>query len=436
MGELDPLKRGAGDISFVAADVDGLVGLGPASDGDHAPGETVDIASICAPGEARRDPDEPAGGRDGARRSGSRFRSGKLCPYRHLCARGAGGINHAQWPRLHRAAPGRDFAMTNSRLFAAPLLAATALTFAAPAAAQRVDRIVAFGDSYADDGNFFQIRRHQPGHRDPASIRPAASRAAPTISTRLAQLLDAPVDNFAIGGALTDNTQHQRPGCPASSPNGTAFLAGGGRPPSRRVSGTFDENDLLTVSIGGNDARFYQQTGGTLAGAPAAATASAAFATAGLNALVAAGAQNISFLAGNTALLPEVAGQSRRPQAIRNAFSTTFNTAMQSTLAGYAANGVIVHYLDLTLIGDNVIANPAAYGLTSAGACPALPDATLHRRLRHANSFLFYVDQLHLTSAGFAIVARNIRRAADRAADAAGAERHRRSTPPTSSAAR
>ncbi|WP_037499364.1 M20/M25/M40 family metallo-hydrolase [Sphingomonas jaspsi] len=44
--ELDPLKRGAGDISFVAADVDGLVGLGPASIGDHAPGETVDIASI------------------------------------------------------------------------------------------------------------------------------------------------------------------------------------------------------------------------------------------------------------------------------------------------------------------------------------------------------------------------------------------------------
>ena len=48
MGELDPVKRGAGDISFVAADVDGLAGLGPASRGDHAPGETVDIASRSA----------------------------------------------------------------------------------------------------------------------------------------------------------------------------------------------------------------------------------------------------------------------------------------------------------------------------------------------------------------------------------------------------
>ncbi|HEY1146886.1 MAG TPA: M20 family peptidase, partial [Allosphingosinicella sp.] len=46
MGALDPLKRGAGDISFVARDVDGLVGLGTASDGDHAPGETVDLLSI------------------------------------------------------------------------------------------------------------------------------------------------------------------------------------------------------------------------------------------------------------------------------------------------------------------------------------------------------------------------------------------------------
>ena len=43
---LDPLKRGAGDISFVAGDVDGLVGLGTYSRGDHAPGETVDLASI------------------------------------------------------------------------------------------------------------------------------------------------------------------------------------------------------------------------------------------------------------------------------------------------------------------------------------------------------------------------------------------------------
>lgn len=46
MPALDPLKRGAGDISFVANDVDGLAGLGTYSRGDHAPGETVDLDSI------------------------------------------------------------------------------------------------------------------------------------------------------------------------------------------------------------------------------------------------------------------------------------------------------------------------------------------------------------------------------------------------------
>ena len=46
MGELDPSERGAGDISFVASDVDGLVGLGPASSGSHTASETVDVPSI------------------------------------------------------------------------------------------------------------------------------------------------------------------------------------------------------------------------------------------------------------------------------------------------------------------------------------------------------------------------------------------------------
>jgi glutamate carboxypeptidase len=46
MAALDPLKRGAGDVSFVAADVDSLAGLGPASSGDHTEAETVNVPSI------------------------------------------------------------------------------------------------------------------------------------------------------------------------------------------------------------------------------------------------------------------------------------------------------------------------------------------------------------------------------------------------------
>jgi glutamate carboxypeptidase len=46
MAELDPLKRGAGDISFVADKLDGLVGFGVVGQGSHAPGETADLSSI------------------------------------------------------------------------------------------------------------------------------------------------------------------------------------------------------------------------------------------------------------------------------------------------------------------------------------------------------------------------------------------------------
>lgn len=46
MAELDPAERGAGDISFVALDVDGLAGMGPSSSGSHTASESVDLVSI------------------------------------------------------------------------------------------------------------------------------------------------------------------------------------------------------------------------------------------------------------------------------------------------------------------------------------------------------------------------------------------------------
>jgi uncharacterized protein YhjY with autotransporter beta-barrel domain/phospholipase/lecithinase/hemolysin len=294
--------------------------------------------------------------------------------------------------------------MTTDRLLGRTLLGATALAatlVATPVAAQRVDSITAFGDSYADDGNLFQIIGFNPAPQ----VYPTGRFSGGTnyIDT-LSQLLAVPVDNFAIGGALTDNTNTNGPGIPGFITEWNAFLGGGGGP-FPTVSGTFDDNELVTFSIGGNDARFYQQNGGTLAGAPAAALVSAATAEVGLDALVAAGAQNISFLAGNTAILPEIAADPNA-QAIRDAYSTTFNSAMQDVLAGYAANGVMVHYLDLTVVGQQIMADPTAYGFASTGACaPAVQCVTDNA---YANSFLFYVDALHLTSAGFRVVGQYI----------------------------
>jgi outer membrane lipase/esterase len=279
-------------------------------------------------------------------------------------------------------------------------IAAIAAT-ATPASAQRIDNIVAFGDSYADTGNLFKIIGFNPA---PQVYPTGRFSGGTTYVDTLSQILDAPLQDFAIGGANTDNTNVNGPGIPGFVTEWNAYLAGGGGP-FPTVSGKFDAGDLVTFSIGGNDARAYQKSGGTLAAAPAAAQQSAAFATAGLNALVGAGAQNISFLAGNTAILPEVAGDPAA-QAVRNSFSTTFNSAMQNVLAGYAANGVTVHYLDLSLVGQRIAQNPQAFGLKDAGACNPAPQCIGDSA--YANTFLFYVDDLHLTSAGFAIVGKYI----------------------------
>lgn len=45
MPELDPMKRGAGDIAFVADILPGLAGVGATGQGAHEPGETIDLST-------------------------------------------------------------------------------------------------------------------------------------------------------------------------------------------------------------------------------------------------------------------------------------------------------------------------------------------------------------------------------------------------------
>jgi phospholipase/lecithinase/hemolysin/uncharacterized protein YhjY with autotransporter beta-barrel domain len=287
-----------------------------------------------------------------------------------------------------------------SRALAGAAIAATA-AWGSAASAQRVTNIVAFGDSYADTGNALAL----------AGIDPLTTIIYPTgrftggtnFNDTLSQILGVPDQNFAIGGALTDNSNTSPP-LPGFTFEWASYLAGGGGV-FPTVSGTFSPGDLVTVSIGGNDARVYASGGGTVAGAPAAAAVAVTNATTGLDALVNAGAPTISFLAGNTALLPEVAGN-QPIQDVRAAYSQAFNSGMQATLAGYAANGVIVHYLDLTTLLQEVSANLDAYGFTSAGPCA--PIAQCVTDANYASQFVFWVDALHPTSHTSAVIAQYI----------------------------
>ena len=290
--------------------------------------------------------------------------------------------------------------MAVRRFVAASLLAATALVAATPASAQRVTRIVAFGDSYADTGNFFRI----------VGLNPLTTQVYTTgrfsggtnyIDT-LSTLLNVPVVNYAIGGATTGTANVTVAAPLGYTTQVGSFLAGGGTLFPAGPT-TFGPNDLLAISVGGNDARAYQQSGGTVAGATAAANIAVTNFTANTNALVAAGARNISYIALDASAAPEVAA-SPSAQAVRGAFSSTFNAGIKAPLAGYAANGAIVNYLDVGLVGARITATPAAYGITHL-VCPAFPNPTC---VLNSSGYLFYGDQLHLTSDGFRIIGKYV----------------------------
>jgi len=290
-------------------------------------------------------------------------------------------------------------------------------TVATPASAQQIHRIVAFGDSYADTGNAFAL-----GYANPQAlaIYPTGrfSSGSDYIDT-LASILQVPVQDFAIGGAFggTNNgtlcfDSFYAPGTSPLCGKGLQYEVdqflnvGTQSTVFPNASTTLTRSDLVAVSIGGNDARFYQQAGGTLANAATAGTAAAAGTAVQLDRLVGQGNPTISFLALNGAIAPEVAND-QNAQAIRGTFSTAYYSSLQPTLAGYAANGSIVHYLDGAVLAQQVKANPAAYGITKGLICPIFPDPTC---LVDSSGYLFYGDALHLTSQGFAIVAQYVAR--------------------------
>ena len=285
--------------------------------------------------------------------------------------------------------------------------ATAALAIATPASAQRVDRIVAFGDSYADDGNLFELL----GIPRPAVYPNGRFSNGTNFIDTMGTNLGVPIQNFAIGGAFTGTGNINGPGIPGFVTEWQSFLAGGGPAAFPRTTGQFEPTDLLAISIGGNDARAYERSLGLnptaaqisslIAGVPAQAALRVTETTTGLNALVNAGARNITFLAGDVGRLPEVVGLP--VAAVGSAYASAYNQGIQASLANLANQGVIVNYLDLNKLGDQVAANLSAFGLTSVGACPIACVTTNPELLAQ---YLFYVDQVHLTSAGFAIVGR------------------------------
>ncbi|TLU85669.1 MAG: autotransporter domain-containing protein [Chlorobium sp.] len=258
----------------------------------------------------------------------------------------------------------------------------------AGANAQQFSSIVAFGDSYADIGNIWEFMAIAPPFPYTTGRFSGGTNYVDTLSI----IYGISQDNYAFGGAQT-GTDNEFTGLPGFTQEWQGFLASGH---------VIAPNALVTVNIGGNDARDYYISGGTMAGVSSFATASALNATTGINALVGAGAKTLVFTAGNVADLPEAATHSTSEVAVGRAYSQTYNNLMQQSLSAVAASGVRVEYVDLAMIESNIAANPSLYGLTYATASPIPGDTP------QVKQYLFYVDGLHLTSAGFAIMAEYI----------------------------
>jgi outer membrane lipase/esterase len=276
---------------------------------------------------------------------------------------------------------------TKSALLGAVVAAgATLFPLGDEAAAQTVfTTIQAFGDSYADTGNLFKIL----GVPNPVQYPTGRFSGGTNFVDTTSSLLGIPQNNFAIGGATSGTTNVVGPGIPGFTQEWVGFVASG-----KKIA----PSDLVELSIGGNDARAYYQTGGTLAGVPAAATVSATQTLAGINALVGVGARNLVFTTGDVGQLPEATGNPAA--AIGTAFSQNFNAQMQAALAAIARSGVRVELVDIALIGSLIKANPSRYGVANVGLCPVacIGNPALQ------NQYLFYFDGVHLTSLGFTIV--------------------------------
>ena len=219
------------------------------------------------------------------------------------------------------------------------------------ASAATPSQLYIFGDSLSDTGNVtlvngLPLAPYFPGHFSNGTVWVETLAANLGLSANPSL---AGGTNFAFGGAATGAPPSIS--TPTSSPtlleqSGMFMVAAGG---------VADPNALYVVFGGGNDVR-----GGDVTG-------SAANIATVISTLAGAGAQN--FLVPNLpdiGLTPEAIAGGPGAQAGATFLSTTFN----AQLAGEVANlettlGVNIIDLDIFSITNDMIANPATYGLTN-----------------------------------------------------------------------
>lgn len=289
------------------------------------------------------------------------------------------------------------------------------LASAGPVLAGPPQRFVVFGDSLSDPGNaFFLIRDVEVPPF--ASLVPSAPYArgglhfsnGPTWVEQLSvidhavpsagpALLAPPLfSNFAVGGARA------RQVAAFDLPTQVGLFV-------NDFHGKAPDDALYIVFIGGNDLRDALEalaadpTGATSVGILQGALASI---RSNLLTLYAAGARR--FLVANgpdIGLVPAVRLQGPQAQAAGTFLSEQFNGGLELTLQGLEnALGIPIVRLDVFTFLHEVVADPAAFGLTDVTDACIRVNTVVQPFCPNARSFLFW-DGIHPTVAGHHLLA-------------------------------
>lgn len=265
-----------------------------------------------------------------------------------------------------------------------------AVSIPASSRAQQFTNLWAFGDSFADQGNAENFVEHS-GAAYPSHVPgPIFYHTYPFSLQSLYNVPSSQYFNYAIDGA-TSTTLHilNNPALFGFTKEIEIFSAS---------QQPIPPNGLVTISIGLNDPGVYAPV---LSPAQTAAHATADVVR-GAQVLIGAGARTFS-IAGfsNDTVFPEFGASS-----YLSAYSADYFRGLQTSLAALSGPGVRFFLFDESRLFQQVAANPAAYGFTSATitcnmvpACAKQPDSPLQFQ------YLSY-DGLHFTTGGFQLEAR------------------------------
>ncbi|MCE7027547.1 autotransporter domain-containing protein [Jiella avicenniae] len=297
--------------------------------------------------------------------------------------------------------------MLKTRL-AKGLFASTIVALAAqPAMARDIGAVVSFGDSLSDNGNLYAATAgttpasppYFNGHYSNGQVFTEYLNG-PMQTAGAAFLGGVPIDptanqNYAFGGARTDNLSASPPGIPDQ----IGFF--------QAQDGAFAANDVVTLLGGANDifqaAALPTATPASIAGAATLAAQNVGTAAGTLSQI---GAPTVVVLnLPDLGLTPQFNG-SPTTQFVGSFASDTFNAALsQAVFASAAANpGTDTHLVDVERVFSAVIADPQRFGFDNATDGCRFVASCLNGTQAEQNQYLFF-DNVHPTTAGHQLLA-------------------------------